>query len=964
MDMKEETGEVRLVRNIAQQWGRGFDIRLVRKGRSTEHSRVEMDLDAGGVTGYSDQVQFPVTPKQRSDKDRRCSQQAVIRLELGGQMQIASLTMEYKEDPPRLWTFHMSDSEKAGGYGAITITNSSFKGSLEMHVVNQQLRVPTTTPSHSQWMSVRIVDSTAKKLSKVELTLSMRGNSLRWQDGRLAHDFSAPPGLFYDNESIRNKSIIYVGLNRVIGADWRSGTGLCKVIVKLMDNEDQCDGKMMNCDPNAYCKFTRKSYRCSCKKGWEGDGKKCRDINECRLQNGGCVHICHNYPGSYKCSCRPGFATDPFDPHNCVDVDECHIKNGGCKERCINTIGSFSCLCAQPGHTSSSCIVENSLCTANGCHQNCAFVGRGEVKCSCWQGYQLNSTDRRSCMRTCRIGNGGCQHHCLDTDQGVVCTCQHKYLLGHDGRTCSASCSVNNGGCHKRCTNTDVGVTCSCPGGYVLNEDGKTCVDIDECSVNQGGCQHSCVNNIGSYECICPKGYKLNAIDEKTCVDVDECTANNTCEHLCSNLPGSYRCNCRNGYRLFGMTHCGDYDECSLGNGGCQHICVNTPGSFYCSTHHDIARTNSNSTDSLQLTGHGKLFYQGIHCSQREDAQRHAKEIVSKMSETVAKNCSLKVTTVECLDTRKVMRKHGGEVIRVEECIPGEFWNITTHFCDLCPKDTYQNNRGQMFCVQCPVGSSTDNHGSSDINDCKRRICSSYIHDLQGFIESPNFPGEYPNNVECTWIMKPPKGRRLLFIVAHVDLAGDKCQDFLVMRKNKSPYSVVTYEACKTSERPIAFTAQSRKLWIQFRSDSRNSSGGFHIPFVTYNGKDQHLLNALMEVIAQPINYYKYASEQRKMFPTSFIRLMTPKEVESHVSHFILMISDRMNPRSRDWAVTIDFLPEVAIISLSNGSNVKLRPGLRPGRGECFLLSPAACDLVAAFYDQMLSWHQGVKMCF
>nr|CAD7568375.1 unnamed protein product [Timema californicum] len=391
------------------------------QGRSTEHSRVEIDLDAGVVTGYSDQVQFPVTPKQRSDKDRRCSQQAVIRLELGGQMQIASLTMEYKEDPPRLWTFHMSDSEKAEGYGSITITNSSLKGSLEMHVVNQQLRVysrwprstqevPAATPSHSQWMSVRIVDSTAKKLSKVELTLSMRGNSLRWQDGRLARDFSAPP--------------------------------------------------------------------------------------------------------------------------------------------------------------------ENSICTANGCHQNCAFVGRGEVKCSCWEGYQLNSTDRRSCMRTCRIGNGGCQHHCLDTDQGVVCTCQHKYLLGHDGRICS--------------------------GKFLMSA-----------RVNQGGCQHSCINNIGSYECLCPKGYKLNAIDEKTCVDVDECIANNTCEHLCSNLPGSYRCDCRNGYRLFGMTHCG------------------------------------------------------------------------------------------------------------EECIPGEFWNITTHFCNLCPKDTYQNTRGQIFCVQCPIGSSTDNHGSSDINDCK-----------------------------------------------------------------------------------------------------------------------------------------------------------------------------------------------------------------------------------------------------
>nr|CAD7416076.1 unnamed protein product [Timema cristinae] len=285
-------------------------------------------------------------------------------------------------------------------------------------------------------------------------------------------------------------------------------------------------------------------------------------------------------------------------------------------------------------------------------------------------------------------------------------------------------------------------------------------------------------------------------------------------------------------------------------------------------------------TDSSQLTGHGKLFYQGIHCSQRDDAQSHAKEIVSKISlntniTVIAKGFQIRVQNepndevmFDCQEQSLSSRVHCSKektnksrTVGIEqaasmsvdtfytndrgtmplktkqECIPGEFWNITTHFCDLCPKDTYQNTRGQTFCVQCPVGSSTDNHGSADINDCKRRICSSYIHDLQGFIESPNFPGEYPNNMECTWIMKPPRGRRLLFIVARVDLAEDKCQDFLVMRKNKSPYSVVTYEACKTSERPIAFTAQSRKLWIQFRSDSRNSSGGFHIPFVTYNGK-------------------------------------------------------------------------------------------------------------------------------
>nr|CAD7613663.1 unnamed protein product [Timema genevievae] len=45
-----------------------------------------------------------------------------------------------------------------------------------------------------------------------------------------------------------------------------------------------------------------------------------------------------------------------------------------------------------------------------------------------------------------------------------------------------------------------------------------------------------------------------------------------------------------------------------------------------------------------------------------------------------------------------------------------------------------------------------------------------------------------------------------------------------------------------------------------------------------------------------------------------------------NVSHFLLISSDRMKPRSGDWAVTIDFLQETTITSLSNGSNVNGLP--------------------------------------
>nr|CAD7410767.1 unnamed protein product [Timema poppensis] len=40
------------------------------------------------------------------------------------------------------------------------------------------------------------------------------------------------------------------------------------------------------------------------------------------------------------------------------------------------------------------------------------------------------------------------------------------------------------------------------------------------------------------------------------------------------------------------------------------------------------------------------------------------------------------------------------------------------------------------------------------------------------------------------------------------------------------------------------------------------------------------------------------------------------------VSHSSLKSSDKMKPRSGDWAVTIDFLKEASNTSLSSGSNV------------------------------------------
>ncbi|KAG8548110.1 hypothetical protein GDO81_026626 [Engystomops pustulosus] len=143
------------------------------------------------------------------------------------------------------------------------------------------------------------------------------------------------------------------------------------------------------------------------------------------------------------------------------------------------------------------------------------------------------------------------------------------------------TCAVNNGGCDRTCRDTSTGVRCSCPVGFTLQFDGKTCKDIDECQSNNGGCDHFCRNTIGSFDCSCKAGYKL-LTDEKSCQDIDECSFERTCDHTCINHPGSFTCSCDRGYTLYGLTHCGDVNECSINNGGCEHGCVNTAGDYYC----------------------------------------------------------------------------------------------------------------------------------------------------------------------------------------------------------------------------------------------------------------------------------------------------------------------------------------------------------------------------------------------
>ncbi|CAK8690686.1 unnamed protein product [Clavelina lepadiformis] len=126
------------------------------------------------------------------------------------------------------------------------------------------------------------------------------------------------------------------------------------------------------CHPLAIAS-TDDSGKCTCRRGFQGDGFLCIDVDECKNQGLNLCHqqhaICTNTVGSYKCRCLDGFRGDGF---SCVDINEClqpdeiayrcNRENG----ICFNEVGGYNCTC-KDGFKGDGivCTANNPICPPN-----------------------------------------------------------------------------------------------------------------------------------------------------------------------------------------------------------------------------------------------------------------------------------------------------------------------------------------------------------------------------------------------------------------------------------------------------------------------------------------------------------------------------------------------------------------------------------------------------------------------
>ncbi|XP_068444754.1 nidogen-1-like [Clinocottus analis] len=78
---------------------------------------------------------------------------------------------------------------------------------------------------------------------------------------------------------------------------------------------DRCQTGSHDCDApeRALCSYTGGSaFICSCLPGFQGDGRVCRDVDECEQDRCHSAAFCSNAPGSFSCQCHSGFNGDGF----------------------------------------------------------------------------------------------------------------------------------------------------------------------------------------------------------------------------------------------------------------------------------------------------------------------------------------------------------------------------------------------------------------------------------------------------------------------------------------------------------------------------------------------------------------------------------------------------------------------------------------------------------------------------
>ena len=105
--------------------------------------------------------------------------------------------------------------------------------------------------------------------------------------------------------------------------------------------------------------------------------------------------------------------------------------------------------------------------------------------------------------------------------------------------------------------------------------------------------------------------------------------------------------------------------------------------------------------------------------------------------------------------------------------------------------------------------------------------CGGNIIRASGSISSPNYPGIYKSNTDCTWFITVPRGQRIKFTVDNMDIEQETNCRYDYLRIGDGSIKGAESRAVICGTRSYDFISQGNQMWVQFFSDSQLERRGF-----------------------------------------------------------------------------------------------------------------------------------------
>ncbi|XP_053545306.1 astacin-like metalloendopeptidase [Bombina bombina] len=152
---------------------------------------------------------------------------------------------------------------------------------------------------------------------------------------------------------------------------------------------------------------------------------------------------------------------------------------------------------------------------------------------------------------------------------------------------------------------------------------------------------------------------------------------------------------------------------------------------------------------------------------------------------------------------------------------PRDAYSKTPGQATIVPKSKLHTSVGQRFGL-----SRLDVEKIKRLYNCD--TCSFLHADLEGSIQSMNYPSHYSNNVNCVWLIRTPYNKVILTF-KHFDVQySENCEaDYIKVYDGASKDSPVLLDKTCVMQLPYELTASTNMMLLEFVTDGSNTASGF-----------------------------------------------------------------------------------------------------------------------------------------